>query len=87
VVDEPGDRLDPQIAKAIQTFIGPGPICLLVRVMLPQDRVSERADSEFGDSVEIIEARAMPAEFCLVEVTVAHSVYRTLNPAPNFQLG
>ena len=78
MVNEPDDRIDPQLAQPAESFVRPAPI---VRAF-PEHGVAHASGTELGKEVEVAKAVVVAAMSQLVEVRVADSVDGAFDPGP-----
>ena len=90
MMEQSGDRPDPERAQPRQTRVAPCPVArseAVGRDTLPQQRIAESRDAERGESVEVLDAILMPGQPDLVSEAVPHPVDGALDAAPEFELG
>jgi hypothetical protein len=72
----------PQPGKPL---VGPWPLNIIEaarRRSFPQDRITERANAQLGDPVEIFNANRMTAALYLIKIVIADAVDRAFNSGP-----
>src|SRR4051794_20761076 len=85
VMEQANDGLHPERGEARQASVGPAPICMnqpVGRDFFPKDRVPKHAYSRRGDQVEIGFSTPVSGELELAMVSIADSVDRALDAAP-----
>src|SRR5829696_1617233 len=88
VMTESDNGPDAKLAHSRQPFVGPAPVGLRWisrHHALPEHGVTKCFDTEFGESVEIVEPLLVTGPNDLVHVAVTDSVDRALDSAPEFQ--
>src|SRR5688572_26969464 len=88
MVQEPDDRVHPELAHTRQPLVTPAPVNL-VRVIwckpLPEYRMAQGSDSEGGDPCQVIGPHVVTGPDHLVEPAIADAVDRAFDPAPELQ--
>jgi hypothetical protein len=77
VVHESGDGLDPERAHPRQALVRKRPVILLRRSgggPLPEQRISQRSNSERSNPFEIVATRVVTVQRKLIEACATHAI-------------
>ena len=88
MMDEAGDWFNPERTQPLELRVDCAPMKIVKRIrrdFFPENRETQRAQTEFCKRVEIAQPRAMPGLIELAEVAIADAIDRRLDPAPNLQ--
>src|SRR4051812_24678357 len=85
MMDKPDDRPDPELAQSAQSLLGPSPVDFPRRHALPQNRITQRANSERREALEVVGPVVVARERELVDEGVAHAHAGAFGPGPHFQ--
>ncbi|CAM3222621.1 hypothetical protein SPAN111604_11460 [Sphingomonas antarctica] len=83
---EPNYRIDFKLAQTVQSFVGPTPVILageFCYCAFPENRVTNTAKSEFGETIQVIQPIVMAGHACLVAIDIPYPIHGTLVAAPD----
>jgi hypothetical protein len=90
VMDETDDRADVELAQPAEPLVAPPPVDLVDAVRaetLPQHRVSQRANAERGEQLEVLRPAIVTRADQLIEPAIRHAVDRAFDTAPHLERG
>jgi hypothetical protein len=90
VVQERGDRPQTELAHPFEPLVGPAPVraCGAVRLdPLPEHRIADRAQTERGEPVEVVQPVVMAVQPGLVDDLGADPRHRALDTTPHLERG